>query len=84
MNSALSEEKNFLDSFESNEYGWSSCYASFKCAPVENTAISTIFPFIREKVHTLNTQYTMDIISKMIKLSNPNQNPVDTCDQYMH
>ena len=85
MDSALSEEKKFLDTFENNEYGWSSYHASFKRTSVENTDISTILPLIREKVHTLNTQYhCMEIISKTIQLLNPNQTPVDTCDQSVY
>ena len=57
MDSALSEEKKFLDTFESNEYGWSSYHASFKRTSVENTDISTILPLVREKVRTLTIQY---------------------------
>ena len=57
MDSPLSEEKKFLDTFESNEYGWSSYHASFKRTSVENTVISTILPLMREKVHTLSQLY---------------------------
>ena len=44
--------------------------------------VDTILPLIREKVHMLATQYhCMNIISKTISAINPNQTPVDTCDQ---
>ena len=44
--------------------------------------VDTILPLIREKVHTFATQYhCMNIISKTISVINPNQTPVDTCDQ---
>ena len=59
MESAFSEEKGFLNTFESNEYGWSSYHASFKRTSVENTNISTILPLIREKVHTLSQLYLL-------------------------
>ena len=49
---------------------------------VKQGDITTILPLIREKVHTLDTQYhCVDIISKTINVINPGQTPVDVCDQ---
>ena len=44
--------------------------------------VDLILPLIRAKVHTLATQYhCMNIISKTKSVINPNQTPVDTCEQ---
>ena len=44
--------------------------------------ISSIMPLIRDKVHTLDTQYhCMKIIAETIKVINPDQTPIDICDQ---
>ena len=44
--------------------------------------INLILPLIPKPVHTLKTQYhCMDIAKKTIAFLNPNQTPVDVCDQ---
>ena len=61
---------------------WSSYHASQKRRSISIYGVNKILPSIREKVHTLATQYhCMNIISKTISVINPNQTPVDTCDQ---
>ena len=44
--------------------------------------MNSILPLIREKVHTLETQYhCMNIIDKTFSIVNPNQTPIDVSDQ---
>ena len=82
MKLALDEERNWLQNYYADKHGWSSFHASYKRHLTENPGVSTILPLIREKVHTLDTQYhCMDIISRTISTVNPTQTPVDVCDQ---
>ena len=61
---------------------WSSYHALQKRRSISIYGVNKILPSIREKVHTLATQYhCMNIMSKTISVINPNQTPVDTCDQ---
>ena len=44
--------------------------------------MTSVLPLIREKVHTLETQYhCMNIIDKTFSIVNPNQTPIDVSDQ---
>ena len=79
---AINDERLWLQNFESQNHAWSSYHASQKRGSINICGVDTILPLIREKVHTLATQYhCMNIISKTISVINPNQTPVDTCDQ---
>ena len=79
---AINDERLWLQNFESRNHAWSSYHASQKRESINICGVNTILPLIREKVHTLATQYYgMNIISKTIPVINPNQSPVDTCDQ---
>ena len=79
---AINDEQLWLQNFESQNHAWSSYHASQKRGSINICVVDTILPLIREKVHTLATQYhCMNIISKTISVINPNQTPVDTCDQ---
>ena len=62
--------------------GWSAHYAFIERCCVKQNGVTTILPLIREKVHTLETQFhCMKIISKTIDFLNPGQTPIDVCDQ---
>ena len=79
---AINDERLWLQNFESQNHAWSSYHASQKRGSINICGVDTVLPLIREKVHTLATQYhCMNIISKTISVMNPNQTPVDTCDQ---
>ena len=79
----INDERLWLQNFESQNHAWSSYHASQKRGSINICGVvDTILPLIREKVHTLATQYyCMNIISKTISVINPNQTTVDTCDQ---
>ena len=78
----INGERLWLQNFESQNHAWSSYHASQKRGSINICGVDTILPLIREKVHTLATQYhCMNIISKTISVINPNQTPVETCDQ---
>ena len=80
LRKALDDEIEWLSQLDIN--GWSSHHASVNRSEVKEPDITTILPLIREKVHTLDTQYhCMNIISQTINAINPNQTPVDVCDQ---
>ena len=79
---AINDERLWLQNFESQNHAWSSYHASQKRGSINICGVDTILPSITENVHTLATQYhCMNIISKTISVINPNQTPVDTCDQ---
>ena len=79
---AINDERIWLQNFESQNHAWSSYHASQKRGSINICGVDTIPPSIREKVHKLATRcHCMNIISKTISVINPNQTPVDTCDQ---
>ena len=85
LTNAINDERLWLQNFESQNHAWSSYHASQKRRSINICGVDTILPLIREKVHTLATQYhCMNIISKTISAINPNQTPVDTCDQLVY
>ena len=79
---AINDERLWLQNFESQNHAWSSYHASRKKGSTNICWVDTILSLIREKVNMLATQYhCMNITSKTISVINPNQTPVDTCDQ---
>ena len=41
-----------------------------------------MLPLIIEKAHTIETQYHFtNIVAKTLSIVNPNQTPIDVCDQ---
>ena len=79
---AINDERLWLQNFESQNHAWSSYHASRKKGSTNICWVDTILSLIREKVNILATQYhCMNITSKTISVINPNQTPVDTCDQ---
>ena len=79
---AIEDEREWLDSFKSENDCWSSFHANKSRSIVKQNDISSIMPLIREKVHTLDTQYhCMKIICDTIEVINDGQTPIDVCDQ---
>ena len=82
LSNAMDEEKEWLSSYEVNNDGWSSYHARKQRNIVKMKDTSSIMPLIREKVHTLDTQYhCMKIIRDTIAEINCQQTPLDVCDQ---
>ena len=82
LDTAVKEEIDWLSLYEIDEHCWSSFHASKGRKNVKKVDISSIMPLIRDKVHTLDTQYhCMKIIAETIKVINPDQTPIDICDQ---
>lgn len=76
---AIEDEREWLDSFKSENDCWSSFHANKSRRIVKQ---NDILPLIRETVHTLDTQYhCMKIICDTIEVINDGQTPTDVCDQ---
>ena len=76
------EKEWLLSSAPDSTSSWSQHHARKKRSSVRQTDINVILPLINDVVHTLDMQYhCMDIIKRSTALLNPDQIPVDVCDQ---
>ena len=74
--------RRLLSSAPDSTSSWSQHHARKKRSSVRQTYINVILPLINDVVHTLDMQYhCMDIIKRSTALLNPDQIPVDVCDQ---
>ena len=79
---AINDVKNWLEIFQESNHCWSSCHTACQQNIVNYPEMNSILPLIREKFHTLETQYhCMNIIDKTFSIVNPNQTPIDVSDQ---
>ena len=61
---------------------WAKYHSGINRKEVETPGITYILPLIDKPVHTLKAQHhCMSIIADTIKKINPDQIPIDTCDQ---
>ena len=78
----LDEISNLQHSHNKTLNSWSNYHANMERRNPEINGINVILHLIPKPVHTLETQYyCMDITKKTIAFLNPNQTPVDVCDQ---
>ena len=87
FNTAKLEEVKWLDLMSNvtvaeESSSWAKYHSDIKRKEVETTGITSILPLIDKPVHTLKAQYhCMSVIVDTIKKINPDQIPIDTCDQ---
>ena len=82
LKEAVDQEYTWLSTTVPLNHCWASYWADKKLYKKRKKDFAALLPLLRDKVHTLSMQFhCMENSTKTIREVNPNQTPVDICDQ---